>query len=113
MADQLRARGHVDRAYLGVRLESVAAAATLRQQPEAGPHPIPDVDTLLEGALLLEVLAGTPAALGGLRAGDAIVGVDGQPVRSPPDLTDRLDRLPAQLMVAWMLFAVADRSVST
>ncbi|MGZ3412436.1 MAG: S1C family serine protease [Isosphaeraceae bacterium] len=99
VADQLRARGHVDRAYLGVRLEPVAAAATLRQQPEAGPHPIPDVDTLLEGALLLEVMAGTPAALAGLRAGDAIVAVDGQPVRSPPDLTDRLDRLPAQSMI--------------
>ncbi len=99
VADQLRARGHVDRAYLGVRLEPVAAAATLRQQPEAGPHPIPDVDALLEGALLLEVMAGTPAALAGLRAGDAIVAVDGQPVRSPPDLTDRLDRLPAQSMI--------------
>src|SRR5271165_6708218 len=99
VADQLRARGHVDRAYLGVRLEPVAAAATLRQQSEAGPHPIPDVDALLEGALLLEVMAGTPAALAGLRAGDAIVAVDSQPVRSPPDLTDRLDRLPAQSMI--------------
>src|SRR5271166_1264776 len=88
VADQLRARGHVDRAYLGVRLE-----------PDAGPHPIPDGDALLEGALLLEVMAGTPAALAGLRAGDAIVAVDGQPVRSPPDLTDRLDRLPAQSMI--------------
>lgn len=47
----------------------------------------------------MEVMAGTPAALAGLRAGDAIVAVDGQPVRSPPDLTDRLDRLPAQSMI--------------
>ena len=99
VADQLRARGHVDRAYLGVRLEPVAAAATLRQQPEADSHPVPDVDALLEGALLLEVMAGTPAALAGLRAGDVIVAVDGQPVRSSPDLTDRLDRLPAQSMI--------------
>ena len=99
VADQLRAHGHVDRAYLGVRLEPVASAATLRQQPEADSHPVPDVDTLLEGALLLEVMAGSPAALAGLRAGDAIVAVDGQPVRSPPDLTDRLDRLPAESMI--------------
>ena len=99
VADQLRARGHVDRAYLGVRLEPLAAAATLHQQPEAGPYPSPDVDALLEGAVLLEVMAGTPAALAGLQAGDAVVAVDGQPVRSPHDLTDRLDRLPAQSMI--------------
>jgi len=99
VADQLRARGHVDRAYLGVRLEPVAAAATLHPHPEAGSHPSPDVDAILEGAVLLEVMAGTPAALAGLRAGDVIVAVDGQPVRSPYDLTDRLDRLPAQVMI--------------
>ncbi len=98
VADQLRARGHVDRAYLGVRLEPVAAA-TLHPHPEAGSRPSPDVDATLEGALLLEVMAGTPAALAGLQAGDAIVAVDGQPVRSPHDLTDRLDRLPAQAMI--------------
>jgi serine protease Do len=99
VADQLRAHGHVERAYLGVRLEPLAATATLRQQPEADPHSVRDADTLLEGALLLEVMAGTPAALAGLRAGDAIVAVDGQAVRSPHDLTDRLDRLPAQSMI--------------
>jgi len=99
VADQLRARGHVDRAYLGVRLEPVAAAATLHSHPDAGSHPNPAVDAILEGAFLLEVMAGTPAALAGLQAGDAIVAVDGQPVRSPPDLTDRLDRLPAQSMI--------------
>ena len=44
----------------------------------------------------MEVMAGTPAAKGGLRAGDTIIAVDGQPVRSPHDLTDRLDHLPAQ-----------------
>src|SRR5271157_1753650 len=98
VADQLRARGHVDRAYLGVRLEP-AAAVTLHPHPEAGSHPSPDVDAILEGAVLLEVMAGTPAALAGLRAGDVIVAVDGQPVHSPHDLTDRLDRLPAQAMI--------------
>ncbi len=99
VADQLRARGHVDRAYLGVRLEPVAAAASLHPHPEAGLHPGPDLDAILEGAFLLEVMAGTPAALAGLQAGDAVVAVDGQPVHSPHDLTDRLDRLPAQSMI--------------
>jgi serine protease Do len=99
VADQLRARGHVDRAYLGVRLEPVAATATPHQEREADPKLASDPETLLEGALLLEVVAGAPAALAGLQAGDAIVAVDGQPVRSPQDLTDRLDRLPAQSMI--------------
>jgi S1-C subfamily serine protease len=98
VAEQLHARGHVERAYLGVRLEPVAAA-TSPQQPETEPNPVRDAGELLEGALLLEVIPGTPAALAGLRAGDAIIAVDGQPVRSPCDLTDRLDRLPAHSMI--------------
>ncbi len=94
VADQLRAHGYVDRAYLGVRLEPVAA--TVRQQPEFDSQPAPDGDSPPEGAVLVEVMAGTPAAKGGLRAGDTVIAVDGQLVSSPHDLTDRLDRLPAQ-----------------
>ncbi len=44
---------------------------------------------------MIEVLAGTPAALADLRPGDRIVAFDGQPIRSHHDLTDRLDRIPA------------------
>ncbi|WP_165229593.1 S1C family serine protease [Aquisphaera insulae] len=87
VADQLRAHGHVDRAYLGVRLEPAAGAA------EAADNP------LAEGAALQEVIKGSPAATAGLRAGDLIVAIDDQPVRSPSDLTDRLDRLPSQALV--------------
>ncbi|MGO9599867.1 MAG: trypsin-like peptidase domain-containing protein [Isosphaeraceae bacterium] len=95
VADQLRARGHVDRAYLGVRLEPAAEPATPWQQPEPGAPPAEGVNPI-EGALLHEVLAGSPAAAAGLQAGDAIIALDGQPVHSPHDLTDWLDRLPAQ-----------------
>ena len=45
------------------------------------------------------MLAGTPAASAGLKAGDTIVAVDGHPVRSSHDLTDRLDRLPSQAAI--------------
>ena len=45
------------------------------------------------------MLAGTPAAQAGLKEGDTIVAVDGQPVRSSHDLTDRLDRLPSQAAI--------------
>jgi S1-C subfamily serine protease len=73
VAEQLRTHGYVDRAYLGVRLEP----------------------TVQDGALLCEVVAATPAALAGLRPGDRIVAFDGRTIRSPYDVIDRLDRIPA------------------
>ena len=98
IADQLRTRGCVDRAYLGVRLEPVAA--------ETFPPLLADLakasataESLVDGALLLEVLTGTPAALAGLSPGDKIVSLDGHPIHSSNDLTDRLDRLPSQTTV--------------
>jgi serine protease Do len=82
IASQLRDLGQVDRAYLGVRLES---DATLAASPG--------------GATLLDVLPDTPASRGGLRAGDRIVSFDGQPTRSALDLTERLDRTAAKKSV--------------
>jgi S1-C subfamily serine protease len=105
VADQLRARGRVDRAYLGVRLKpAIQAAASPAPAAEPG-HELtnrgiatrqPAEDDLIEGAFLREVLPGTPAAVAGLRSGDAVVALDGRPIRSPSDLTDWLDRIPAQ-----------------
>jgi len=121
VADQLRARGRVDRAYLGVRLEPVSATgstALSEAEPGAEPGAInsrsdarpaasasiavePDraVASAQEGAILREVLAGTPAAEAGLQPGDGIVALDGAPIRSGLDLTDRLDRIPARTTV--------------
>lgn len=76
VADQLRTRGRVDRAYLGVRLD-----------PGRADDP--------PGALLDDVLEGTPAARAGLKAGDRVMSLDGFAIRTPRDLTDRLDRTAA------------------
>src|SRR5205807_9732096 len=97
VADQLRTHGRVDRAYLGVRLvpaiasagplapwepvsaptggpkpgsvdprpEAAADATVVPVEPGGAPGPIPTAPG--DGALLREVLAGTPAALAGLR----------------------------------------------
>jgi S1-C subfamily serine protease len=91
VADHLRARGKVDRAYLGVRLHIAPAGPASSGSPDpkataAGP----------EGAWLEEVFAETPAAKAGLQSGDTIIAIDGEPIHTSPDLTDRLDRLPAQ-----------------
>ncbi len=53
--------GEVDRGWLGV---------SMREQSDEGPAPI-----------VQEVYAGSPAALAGLRVGDAVVGVNGKAVR--------------------------------
>ncbi|WP_165249393.1 S1C family serine protease [Paludisphaera soli] len=82
IASQLRKQGRVDRAYLGVRLEADAA----------------DLGSP-EGAALRDVLPDTPAARGGLKAGDRIVSFDGRPTRSAHDLTEGLDRTPAEKYV--------------
>jgi S1-C subfamily serine protease len=68
-------RHRVDRSYLGVRLDLT------------GHH-----DPGASGAVLKDVVADTPAARGGLKAGDRIVAFDDYTITSPGDLTDRLDR---------------------
>jgi serine protease Do len=124
VAAQLRTRGRVDRAYLGVRLgPSSAAGVVAMNDPELPLEPTDNATTGApasiptspdrslpiadEGAILREVLADTPASQAGLRPGDGIVELDGQPIRSAHDLTDRLDRIPARATV--VLGVVRDR----
>jgi membrane-associated protease RseP (regulator of RpoE activity) len=52
-----------------------------------------------EGALLDSVLDDTPAGRAGLKPGDRVVALNGQPIRDPYDLTDHLDRTPADAEV--------------
>ena len=63
IADQLIATGKVDHPYLGVVIE--------------------DAET---GARLVEVRSGSPAAEAGLRQGDVVTEIDGEPVESSDDL---------------------------
>jgi S1-C subfamily serine protease len=73
VAEQLRSRGRVDRAYLGVRIDPGATA----EEP---------------GAALLGVLDDSPASQAGLQTGDRIISLNGHAIESTGDLTDRLDR---------------------
>jgi serine protease Do len=121
VANQLRTGGGVERAYLGIRLEPipatgivafskgdqrrgptsiVAASAPAPGAPESiSEGPEGATASALDGAFLREVLAGTPASRAGLRPGDSIVELDGQPIHSAHDLTDRLDRIPARATI--------------
>lgn len=72
---QLRETGRVERGWLGVsmqRLDEELARAV--QAPEA------------KGALVAQVEPDSPAAKGGLKAGDVVVGFDGKAVATPRDL---------------------------
>lgn len=72
VAQELVADGSASHAFLGVALGDGTA----------------EVDgTVRRGAAVAEVTSGTPAAEAGLRAGDVVVGIDGDPVRGAESLT--------------------------
>ena len=83
----LRAHGRVVRPYLGVRLLelSPAVAAQLRER-EPGSFPA----AAEHGVLVPAVVAGSPAARGGLRAGDVITAWGGRRVHSTRALLSAL-----------------------
>jgi len=72
-AKGLRDHGEVRRAWLGVRAIDLAPSAAALLDVKGG-------------AELTAVEAGSPAAAAGLRKGDVITGVDGQPVGDASDL---------------------------
>ncbi|MGA3001320.1 MAG: Do family serine endopeptidase [Acetobacteraceae bacterium] len=75
VSDQLVATGHVTRGYVGVGTQAITAAmAKALHLPETS------------GALLANVLPGSPAAKAGLQPGDVIEAVNGRKVASPRDL---------------------------
>ena len=77
IVDQLKTTGHVERGWLGVSIQSLTAAIARA----FGADP-----TNPEGALVDNVQPGSPAAAAGIRRGDIITAVDGEPVRTAGDL---------------------------
>lgn len=76
---QLKDKGQVTRAWLGVQIQpvtsEVADAMGLKQ---------------VSGALVDERQANSPAAKAGIKAGDVIVSVDGQPIHDSRDLAQKI-----------------------
>ena len=83
VVEQLKDRGSVQRAYLGVKIEPLTAdlARQFRVQPN-------------QGVLVAEVNADTPAARAGLQDGDVIVAFDGKAVQNPRELQAVVERSP-------------------
>jgi len=76
---QLKDKGHVTRGWLGVQIQpvtsEVADAMGLKQ---------------VSGALVDEAQANGPAAKAGLKSGDVIVAVDGQPIRDSREVAQKI-----------------------
>jgi serine protease Do len=88
VAADLIERGEVVRGYLGVEIRPVTAAdARERAMSEVG------------GVLIVSVAGGGPAARAGLRPGDVLLRVDGEPVNAPNQFQGRVAlRRPGELV---------------
>jgi serine protease Do len=75
VSEQLVARGHVTRGYVGVGSQAVSGAMAKAMH-------LPDAS----GALLASVENGSPAANAGLEPGDVIQSVNGQKITTPREL---------------------------
>jgi serine protease Do len=74
---QLREKGKVSRGYLGINIQNL-------DWPHAQAFGLASTD----GALVGEVVAGTPAAKAGVEHGDIITAVDGRHIKTTRDLID-------------------------
>ena len=52
-----------------------------------------------KGALIAQALVGGPGALAGLKAGDVILSIEGEPVTEARDVPEKIGRLPAENVV--------------
>jgi S1-C subfamily serine protease len=83
LVSHLERYGHARRGFLGVRMvQGEVVDAT---------HP---ADPFKIGVRVEDVLPGSPAAQAGLRAGDLIVGWNGETLSSPEDLMRRVEGVP-------------------
>ena len=81
--EQIVETGEIKRGFLGVSMQdmspSLAEAFGLKNQ---------------QGAIINEVLPGTPADKAGLRAGDIVISTDGKKIKNAADLRNRIGLLP-------------------
>ncbi len=83
IAEQLIAEGKVEHPYIGVQM--VALNPTIAQQINQSPNTNIRVEQE-EGILVLDVARGAPAAKAGLRSGDVIQAINGQPIHEAPEI---------------------------
>jgi S1-C subfamily serine protease len=78
IANQLVAKGKVEHPFLGIQM--VTLTPELKQNINSNPNAGLSVDED-QGVLIAKVMPNSPAAKAGLRAGDVIQKINGQPVK--------------------------------
>ena len=87
----LRRRASVAQPWFGARGQDLAAAAPAELLAHGWtPQAARDLLAMRRGVLLTNVPPHTPAALAGLRAGDIVTAIDGEPVRDAKHFSERL-----------------------
>lgn len=86
IGEQLVANGQVEHPYLGIRM------VELNEQTKSAINAETDLNVQdEEGILIVDVVANSPAAKAGLKEGDVIVSVAGQPVTEAADVQDQVE----------------------
>jgi serine protease DegQ len=89
VADELLAKGHVRRGYAGIAVQPVELPPRLVRE-----HALPSESALL----VVAVEPGGPADRAGVLIGDALIALDGTPLREPTDLVAGLStRAPVEV----------------
>jgi serine protease Do len=84
VVDDLKASGSVTRGFLGVQIESLSdEAATALGLPNSN------------GAIVTDVIAGSPAERAGIKRGDVVLKINGTAVKDNRDLSRRIAALQA------------------
>jgi len=93
VVDEVVRRGHLPHAYLGVGTQPVRVPASIRERLSLAQE---------TAVIVVDVKAGSPAALGGLSIGDVILSLGGTTITDPYDLKRvlRPDRVGQRLVVS-------------
>jgi S1-C subfamily serine protease len=87
IAAQILARGYASHPYIGVRLQSLTPQLAREINASTSECRLPEVN----GVVVVDVMAGSPAAKGGLKSCDLIDEVAGRPVRNPSEVQLAVD----------------------
>lgn len=90
IAGQILDRGFASHPYIGVRLESLTPQLAREINSSTNQCRLPEVN----GVVVVDVVAGSPAAQGGLKPCDLIEKVGGQEVKNPSDVQMAVDQSP-------------------
>jgi serine protease Do len=99
---QLRATGRVVRGWLGVAVAPVSPEVARQVRLDEA-----------RGAVVVEVVGGSPAARAGIEPGDVIVAFQGAPVPAPRELTRRVAGTPPGTEVRIEIVRAGDRRTVT